>query len=197
MPTGPLARLADPRVVLLVFGLLAAIAYAPVFDCGFIWDDDDYVTQNPVLRTWGGLASIWLQPRSLPQYYPLVHSTFWLEYRLWGLHPAGYHVVNVLLHTLAAFQLWRFCGQLGVRFGLVAAVWFLVHPVHVESVAWVTERKNVLSLLLALLAARQWLVWHEHGRARALAIGSVAFVLALASKTVVATLPNRSIGRGR
>ncbi|MBL8753060.1 MAG: tetratricopeptide repeat protein [Planctomycetes bacterium] len=188
-PNGPLSRFADARVVLGALLLLAAIAYAPVVECGFVWDDDDYVTQNPVLRSWGGLLSIWFEPRSLPQYYPLVHTTFWLEYRLWGLAPFGYHAVNVLLHAAAAFQLWRLCRQLDLRVALVPAVWFLVHPVHVESVAWVTERKNVLSLLCALWAARQWLAWHDIGGAGHYRLGCLGFAAALASKTVTASLP--------
>ena len=73
----------------------------------FIWDDDDYVTENRTLRSLGGLRQIWLEPRSSPQYYPLVFTTFWAEYRLWELNPTGYHVVNVLLHALSALLLWR------------------------------------------------------------------------------------------
>jgi tetratricopeptide (TPR) repeat protein len=182
-------RTPRPIAVLGLLLVLAAAAYWPVLQCGFVWDDDDYVTQNPVLRTQGGLWTLWTEPRSLPQYYPLVHTTFWLEYRLWGLDPTGYHVVNVLLHTLAAWRLWHLARALALPGALFAAAWFLVHPVHVESVAWVTERKNVLSLLCALLAAERWLAWHDGGRPRAYAAGTAWFVAALLSKTVVATVP--------
>lgn len=185
----PVPRVLSPAVVLALLAGVAAVTWWPAFGCGFIWDDDDYVTQNPVLRSAAGLWQLWTEPVSLPQYYPLVHTTFWLEHRLWGLHPLGYHVVNVLLHTLCAFQLWRLCTQLGLRTALVPALWFLVHPVHVESVAWITERKNVLSLLCALVAARRWLAWHDDGRPRDLAVGSVAFAGALLAKTVTATVP--------
>ena len=175
--------------VLLLLLALAAAVYWPVLQCGFVWDDDDYVTQNPLLRDGSGLWRIWTEPRSLPQYYPLVHTTFWLEHRLWGLAPAGYHVVNVLLHTLGAWLLWRLLRVLALPGALFAAAWFLVHPVHVESVAWITERKNVLSLACALLAAHAWLRWHDGGTLRSWWVGSAWFLAALLAKTVVATVP--------
>ncbi|HEU4418880.1 MAG TPA: tetratricopeptide repeat protein [Planctomycetota bacterium] len=182
-------RTLSPVAVVGLFAALALVAWWPVASCGFVWDDDDYVTQNPVLRTWAGLWQIWTEPRSLPQYYPLVHTSFWLEYRLWGLSPLGYHVDNVLLHTLAAWLVFRLCRQLALPLALLPAMWFLVHPVHVESVAWVTERKNVLSLVCALLAARSWLRWHDGGTRRDLGLGSAWFLGALLAKTVTASLP--------
>ena len=177
-----------PLVLLVV---LLLVAYARVATCDFIWDDDDYVTNNPVLRTSGGLWDIWFVPTSLPQYYPLVHTTFWLEYRVWELHPLGYHLVNVALHGASALVLLRLGRRLAVPGVLLGALWFAVHPVHVESVAWVTERKNVLSLLCYLLAAERWLRWHDGDGpgARSYLIGSLWFVGALWSKTVTASLP--------
>ena len=182
-------RTLSPVAVVGLFAALALVAWWPVASCGFVWDDDDYVTQNPVLRTWAGLWQIWAEPRSLPQYYPLVHTSFWLEYRLFGLSPLGYHVDNVLLHTFAAWLVFRLCRQLALPLALLPALWFLVHPVHVESVAWVTERKNVLSLVCALLAASCWLRWHDGGTRRDLGLGSAWFLGALLAKTVTATLP--------
>ena len=171
---------------------LMVVAYARVVSCGFIWDDDDYVTNNPVLETLGGLYDIWFVPTSLPQYYPLVHTSFWMEYRLWELHPLGYHLVNVLLHGASALALLRLGRRLALPGILFAALWFAVHPVHAESVAWVTERKNVLSLLCYLLAAERWLSWHDRAGARparSYFIGSLWFLSALWSKTVTASLP--------
>jgi len=182
-------RTLSPVAVAALLAALALVAWWPVASCGFVWDDDDYVTQNPVLLTWSGLWRIWAEPRSLPQYYPLVHTSFWLEYRLWGLSPLGYHVDNVLLHTLSAWLVFRLCRQLALPVALLPALWFLVHPVHVESVAWVTERKNVLSLVCALLAARSWLRWHDGGTRRDFVFGSVWFLGALLAKTVTASLP--------
>ena len=92
----------------LLGGLLFAmtlVAYRPVLDNGFVWDDDEYVVENPMLRSAEGLQHIWLDFGSTPQYYPLVHTTFWAEYHLWRLDPVGYHIVNVLCHALAALLL--------------------------------------------------------------------------------------------
>ena len=85
--------------------LITLMAYIPALQGGFIWDDDAYVTENPTLRSVQGLARIWLEPRSTPQYYPLVFSSFWVEYHLWKLHPLGFHLVNVLLHAGSAILL--------------------------------------------------------------------------------------------
>jgi len=137
--------------------LLTFAAYLPALKADFIWDDDAYVTGNPVLRDPAGLRRIWLEPTATIQYYPLVFTTFWLEYRLWGLAPFGYHFVNVLLHAINVILLWRVLRSLEIPGALAAAVIFAVHPVHVESVAWVTERKNVLSLAFYLAAALAYL----------------------------------------
>src|SRR5438552_17602990 len=99
----------SPRTLLppLVILAITLIAYFPVLRGGFIWDDDDYVTNNPNLQSLEGLGRIWLHPRASPQYYPLVHTSFWIEQHLWGLRAPGYHIVNVLLHATSAFLLWR------------------------------------------------------------------------------------------
>ncbi|MCC7145945.1 MAG: tetratricopeptide repeat protein [Phycisphaeraceae bacterium] len=175
------------------------MSYLPAMTAGFIWDDDAYVTDNQVLRSADGLAQIWLNPQATPQYYPLVHTTYWLEYRLWGLWPAGYHVVNILLHALSAVLVWRILRRLGLAptVAWLAAAIFALHPVHAESVAWVTERKNVLSLCFYLWAA--WAYFHfdppqpdEKPKPRPwpwFALAGTCFVLALLSKTVTASLP--------
>ena len=97
---------------LLVF--LTVAVYSPVVDNGYVWDDDDYVYANPTLTSLDGLGRIWLERGAIPQYYPLVHTTFWIEYRLWGLSPLGFHVVNVLLHAFGALLLWRVLAALGI-----------------------------------------------------------------------------------
>ena len=201
----PPPALLEPRSSLLAAGvllLLVCLAYVPVVRDEFIWDDDAYVTHNGTLRSVEGLQRMWLEPLSIPQYYPLVHTTFWIEYHLWGLHPLGYHLVNVVLHAISALLLWRFLRRIGVPGAWLAAAIFAVHPVCVESVVWVTERKNVLSLVLVLSSmlaylrfaplvpdsddaprvsgARRW-GWY--------ALAWLLFVAALLSKTVVATMP--------
>ncbi|MAX26494.1 MAG: hypothetical protein CMJ19_18530 [Phycisphaeraceae bacterium] len=180
----------NQRYALLLIAL-TLLAYIPVLQCGYIWDDDYYVTQNPTLTSFDGLVDIWFSPRSIPQYYPMVHTTFWLEYRAWGLHPTGYHVVNVLLHIGSCLLLWRLLIKLRMPryWAWIAAGIFALHPVQVESVAWITERKNVLSCLFYLSAAHLYLRFDQsrHWRHWLLAFG--LFVLALLSKTVVLTLP--------
>lgn len=130
--------------------LITMLSYIPAMRGGYIWDDDHYITENTNLRTLDGLRKIWLEPKVLPQYYPLVHTSFWVEYHLWQLHPFGYHLVNVLLHALNAILLLIVLRYLRVQGAWLAALIFALHPVQVESVAWITERKNVLSGLFYL-----------------------------------------------
>jgi tetratricopeptide (TPR) repeat protein len=176
---------------------LTVLAYQPVWHAGFIWDDDCYVSENPALRSVDGLRGIWVKPGTTVQYYPLVFTSFWVEYHLWGLQPLGYHLVNVLLHALNAILLWRVLRRLEMRGAWLAAAIFALHPVNVESVAWITERKNVLSGLFYLLAALAWLRFRPLTTREAahapdwrfywLALG--LFVCALLSKTVTCSLP--------
>lgn len=139
-----------PWIGAAVILVVTMLAYLPAIRGGFIWDDDDYVTENETLHSLAGLRDIWLDPSATPQYYPLVHSSFWIENHLWGLNPTGYHIVNVLIHIANALLLWRLLTWLGVPVSWLIAFLFAVHPVHVESVAWITERKNVLSGLFYL-----------------------------------------------
>ena len=180
-----------PAAVLV---LLTLLAYVPAMQGGFVWDDDDYVTANRTLRTVDGLGRIWAEPGAVPQYYPLTFTSLWLEYRLWGLSPTGYHVTNVLLHAVGAVLLFAVLRILAVPGAWLAAAIFAVHPVHVESVAWITERKNVLSGVFYLGAALAYLrsadtngaaPWWRPGYWVALGL----FVCALLSKTVACTLP--------
>lgn len=183
--------------ILLTLALVAItfIAYGPAIqDGGFIWDDDDYVTANKTLRDVGGLKDIWMSPQSTPQYYPLVHTGFWIEYQLWGLDATGYHVTNILLHALGSVLLWRLLRWLAVPGAWLAAGLFALHPVHVESVAWITERKNVLSGVFYLAAALAYLKWADAktgGRQRPSAyVGALLFfICAMLSKTVTVSLP--------
>jgi tetratricopeptide (TPR) repeat protein len=175
--------------------LLTLIAYAPSLRSGFVWDDDRYVTNNPTLGSTGGLARIWSDPAVVGQYYPLVETTFWIEHHLWGDNPFGYHFVNIVLHLLNTLLLWFLLEGLGVAGAWLAAAIFALHPVHVESVAWITERKDVLSGLFYLLAMAAFLRYYgvidrPAAAARKLyATGFAFFLCALLSKSVTATLP--------
>ncbi len=135
-----------------VIGLITLVSYLPALRAGFIWDDDYHVAENQTLRTVHGLVRIWTEPGAVPQYYPLVHTAFWVEYHLWGVNPFGYHLVNVLLQALNGILLWLVLDRLRVRGAWLAAAVFAVHPIQVESVAWITERKNVLSCAFYLAA---------------------------------------------
>lgn len=179
----------------LALAVMTAVAYLPAMHSGgFVWDDDDYVTQNQTLHDLGGLWKIWTDPGATPQYYPLVHTTYWMEYRLWKLDPTGYHITNVLLHAMGAILFWQLLAFLKVPGAWLAAAFFAVHPVHVESVAWITERKNVLSGVFYLGAALAYLKWVDvkaaGDRRPVLYFASLSlFLCALLSKTVTVTLP--------
>ena len=184
----------------LVILLAVFIFYLPALRGGFIWDDDDYLTNNMALRSLSGLWHLWFKFGTSHQYYPLVFTTFWLEYHLWGLAPLGYHLNNILLHAGSALLLWTALRRLRLRGAWVAGLLFAVHPVAVESVAWVTERKNVLSTFLYLLSFLAMIRFYhldddDAQRARAkrpwgfYALALLLFFAALLSKTVTCTLP--------
>jgi tetratricopeptide (TPR) repeat protein len=182
------------------------LAYLPALWGDFIWNDSDYVTA-PALRSLGGLARIWTEPGATQQYYPLLHSAFWVQHRLWGDHPLGYHIVTLMLHAgsavLFALILRRLfvsdraqslCAparieQPGASVAWLAALLFALHPVHVESVAWITEQKNTLSLVYYLAAALVYLQFDETRRPRTYVAALALFAASLACKTVTATLP--------
>ena len=186
-----------PQIMVPLLLVATVIVYSPALMCGYIWDDHDYVTDNTTLRTASGLLRIWTDTTATPQYYPLVHTTYWLEYRLWRLQPFGYHLTNVLLHGLSAVLLWKILTKLSVPGSWLAALIFVVHPVNVESVAWITERKNVLSGVFYLGAMLAYLRFQFPDQQPDSAGGTVRhwwlslFLLlcALLSKTVAASLP--------
>jgi protein O-mannosyl-transferase len=133
--------------------LLAAtvLAYWPALHGGFVWDDDSWTTKIAhLLRNGPGLYSIWFEPTALQQYYPLTGTTFWSDYHLWKFWTFPYHVENVILHLTAVFLFWRLLWKLEVPGAWLAAAIFALHPMMVESVAWITERKNVLSMVFFL-----------------------------------------------
>jgi Flp pilus assembly protein TadD len=188
------------RTALLAFlvGVLAVLAYAPALGAGWIWDDDSYVTENPLVQSPDGLSGIWSLTRDpqtgeivshTPQYYPFVFTSFWIEHALWGLRPFGYHATNLVLHLLVAWLAWRVLVRLGLPGAGIAAAIFALHPMHVESVAWVTERKNLLSGAFYLLAFLAYLRFDAERRARWWLLAFLAFAAALLSKSVTATLP--------
>jgi tetratricopeptide (TPR) repeat protein len=168
--------------------VLTIIAYQPAWHGGLIWDDDGHITA-PRLRSLNGLARIWTQPGATQQYYPLVHSVFWAEHKLWGEATTGYHCLNILLHAFSALLLVKILRQLNIPGAWLAAALFALHPVEVESVAWISELKNTLSAVFYLSAALTYLGFDRNRNWPNYAIALGLFLLGLMSKTAIATLP--------
>ncbi len=171
--------------------LLAIVVYLPAFLGGFVWDDWIFVTE-PLIRRLDGIFSIWLSPSEIryeDHYWPVVYTSFWIEHKLWGLHPVGYHAVNVVLHALNSVLVWRLLLRLAVPGAWLAAAVFAVHPVHAESVAWIIERKDLLSALFYLGAAHAWLRFTETPSPGRYMLSLALFAAALLSKSVAVTLP--------
>lgn len=179
--------LATPWVCAGIF-LATLLAYWPALHGTLLWDDSGHVTR-PDLRSLAGLARIWTEIGATQQYYPLLHSAFWLEHRLWGDATLGYHLVNVLLHASAACLAGITLRRLAVPGAWLTAALFALHPVCVDSVAWISEQKNTLSAVLYLLALLSYLRFHDTRRGPAYALATGLFILALLTKTVTASLP--------
>jgi tetratricopeptide (TPR) repeat protein len=171
-----------------VFFIAVLIAYHPAIRGSFLWDDLGHVT-SPALQSWSGLVRIWFEPGTTQQYYPLLHSAFWFEHKLWGDSTTGYHLFNVLLHASAATLLGVLLRRLALPGAWWAAALFLLHPVCVESVAWICEQKNTLSLVLYLGAAIAYLRFDRGRTTGRYALATFLFACALLTKTVTASLP--------
>lgn len=167
---------------------LTLVAYTPALRGKLLWDDDAHVTK-PVLRSLQGLWRIWFDSGATQQYYPLLHSAFWIEHRLWGDAVLGYHLTNVTLHATAACLVVLIARRLRLPGGWLAGVIFALHPVCVEAVAWISEQKSTLSAVFFLGAALVYLHYDADRRGGRYWLASVLFVLALLTKSVTATLP--------
>src|ERR1700678_3949151 len=177
---------------LLVIATL--IAYQKVWHAGFIWDDDRHLTTNPCIVGPLGLKEIWTT--SAARICPLVLTTFWVEHALWGLEPLPYHLVNVLLHGACAVVLWRVLRSLQVPGAWLGAALWTLHPVQVESVAWITEMKNTESGLFFLLSIFFFVKWlrargvdERTGGGWNYALTLLFAALAMASKSSTVILP--------
>ncbi|MCC6415830.1 MAG: tetratricopeptide repeat protein [Opitutaceae bacterium] len=175
---------------------VALTVYWPALHGAMLWDDDAHMTR-PELRGWFGLARIWFEPGATQQYYPVMHSAFWLQHRLWGDGTTGYHVVSLLLHLGSAGLIAVVMRRLRLAGAGFAAALFALHPVSVESVAWISELKNTLSTFFYLLALLAWLRFDARGSDDAAprnpwrwyALAALCFVAAALTKTVTVTLP--------
>lgn len=180
--------LRNPWLAGVLLFVLALVVYAPALGCGFIWDDDTFLTNNPLIHAADGPYRFWFTTQA-PDYFPLTSSLLWLEWRLWGGAAVGFHAVNAVLHALSAVLAWRVLRRLEIPGAWAAAALFAAHPVAVESVAWITERKNTLSFALYLGAALLYLR-AEDGLAprRSYMLSLVVYVLALLAKSAAVVL---------
>jgi protein O-mannosyl-transferase len=164
----------------------AVLAFWPALSAGFIWDDDSMLTQNALIR--GPLKQFWFSTEPV-DYFPLTYTSLWLEWRLWGENALGYHVTNICLHALSCVFLWRAFERLKFPGAWLAALLFAVHPVNVESVAWIAERKNVLAMFFFALTAWSFATFAQTGNKRAYIISISAFLLSLLSKPAAMAWP--------
>jgi tetratricopeptide (TPR) repeat protein len=172
----------------LILAIVTILAYQPSWHGGLLWDDDNCSTPRE-LRSLDGLSRIWFQPRATAQYYPLLYTSYWIQQRLWGDSTTGYHLVNLLLHIGCAVLVLKILRFLRVPGAELAAVIFALHPVNVETVAWIAERKNTLSGIFALAATLCYLKFDESRSKQTYALAIGLFVLGLLSKTAIVTLP--------
>jgi tetratricopeptide (TPR) repeat protein len=216
-PNDPASEEAQPFVITLpddpasrndwylwaaVMALIALVAFWPAISGTFLWDDDQYVTQNPALLDATGLKEIWKIPPGTIQYYPLTFTALWIEHHFWENNSLGYRVVNLILHAGAALILWRILRRLSIPGAWAAAAIWAIHPLQAESVCWISECKNILSGILALASVLFYLefagfrdpetdkrVWEVPEDWQLYAISAGFFLLALLSKTAVCLLP--------
>lgn len=171
---------------ILAILVLVVVAFWPAFSNGFIWDDDSVLTGNPLMR--GPLHLLWFSTQPV-DYFPVTYLSLWLEWRLWGMNPVGYHVTNILLHAASAVLLWRLFLRLKFPAAWLPALLFAVHPVNVESVAWIAERKNVLAMFFYVLTAWAFVVFAQTRNQRFYLLSIVAFALSLLAKPAAVAWP--------
>ncbi len=183
------ARSLGSKDWLFVVALLAAVilVYQPAWQGSFICDDNLYLHINPVFRPWG-LLKTWV-PGTFVNYWPITFTAFRLQFEIWGLDPVGFHIVNIALHAISAILVWRILMHLKAPGAMFAAAIFALHPVNVESVAWISQLKNVLSLLLALLSLLLYLYYEERGKRWRFLLSIGVFLLSALAKSFALTLP--------
>ena len=182
------------------------LAYLPSLSGGFIWDDHDLITNNRLVTGADGPHKIWCTTEPI-DYWPLTNTAFWLEWRLWGLNSAGYHATNLILHIVETLLVWVILRRLAIPGAFLAAMIFALHPVNVESVAWIAQCKNLMEMLFFLLSILWYVDYLKRDRLRLAAkqiphpsylipnpsylycLSLAAFVLAMLSKGSAAALP--------
>jgi tetratricopeptide (TPR) repeat protein len=173
-------------LLILIAGLWV---YSPAFSGGWVWDDALHVTKNGIIQAPDGFWKVWVRTDPQGDYYPLTAFVRCIEWHRWGNDTLGYHLVNIGLHLTSAFLIWRLFFRLGIPMGWLGALIFAIHPIMVESVAWITELKNTLSLPPLLLAMLAWLDWKDKGRNRDYYSALAWFVVSMLAKTAGLMLP--------
>ena len=175
-----------PAVLIVLAGLWA---FYPALSGEWLWDDGSLVARNALVHDPAGLWKIWFEPSRLIDYFPLKVSVEWLEWHLWQNQTFGYHLTNIVLHILSALLIWRLFGKLGMRLAWLGGLIFAVHPVTVESVAWISELKNTLSLPPLLLAMGAWVDYEEKGNRKDYFLALGLFLVAMLCKTSMVMFP--------
>ena len=176
---------------LLAFLVAIFVFYFPALSGGFIWDDVIFAEEKNT-HSWSGLWSIWFAPSESAReahYWPATYASFWLQHKLFGLNPLGYHIVSCLLYFINVVLIWRLLLKLEVPGAWVISMVFAVHPLHVESVAWLIQQKDLLSALFYLGAVHVWLRFRESSNLKTYALALSLYALGLLSKSIVVTLP--------
>ena len=141
---------------IMLIAVVVFLAYLPSINGGFIWDDKMLLTENQVIKASDGLYLLSCTTEAY-EYHPITNTTLWIEWRLWGMNPAGYHVISLILHIVEALLIWLILRKLSIPGAFLAALIFAVHPVNVESVAWIAQRKDMLAVLFFLLSISWYL----------------------------------------
>jgi tetratricopeptide (TPR) repeat protein len=182
--TGP-ALVIQRLFLALVILVAGCIVFQPALYGTWLWDDNMLLSDNVALRNLPGLVNTW----SGHEEWPLTTTFFWIEWHAFGNNPSGYHFCNLALHLACGLLVWRLLSRLGLRWAWLGGLLFVVHPLSVETGAWISETKNTFSLLLLLLSIDAWLDYDQgHGRldyARAL----LFYLAAMLAKTSVVMLP--------
>ena len=175
-----------------LLALLAAIFvfYFPALSGEFVWDDVNF-SEEKAVHAWSGLWSIWFAPSEISEahYWPITYTVFWLEHKLFGLNPLGYHIVSCVLYFINIALIWRLLLKLEIPGAWAISAIFAIHPLHVESVAWLIGQKDLLSALFYLGAIHVWLRFRESSRLKTYALALSLYALGILSKSTVVTLP--------
>lgn len=177
----------------LLQGMIIAVAsfwiFWPALHGDWLWDDDFDIVHNTAMQGPAGLWKIWFEPGSQIDYYPVKASVQWIQWNLWGLDSFGYHLTNLLLHILSGLLLWRLLAKFGLRLAWLGGLLFVIHPVQVESVAWIAELKNTLSLPPFLLAMCAFIDYDEYKRLRDYLLAVGLFLVAMLCKPTMVLFP--------